>query len=152
MIDCHAHAPWPAGEGRVIVVMSSSPPRQSARTSRTCTHVEVLGARRSSGSAALGAVGVCAGAGECTGLDDQVLLADRAAIEPALEDLADSRRVARLGRERRAGGMRGHAVVGHRPPGMVLRGGLGEPDIARVAGELTTLERAPGWRGPRGAC
>jgi hypothetical protein len=54
------------------------------------------GARRFSGSAALGAIGVCAGAGECTGLDDQVLLADRAAVELALEDLADSRHAARL--------------------------------------------------------
>src|ERR671915_8643 len=113
----------------------------SKRGPSPCTHVEVPGGRRSSGSAGLGAVGVCAGAGECTGLDDQVLLADRAAVEPALEDLADSRRVARLGRQRRAGGVRGHAVVGHRPPGMVLRSGLGEPDVARVAGELTALER-----------
>jgi hypothetical protein len=54
---------------------------------------------RSSGSAAPGAVSVRASAGECTGLDDQVLLADRAAVEPALEDLADPRRAARLGRQ-----------------------------------------------------
>jgi len=32
--------------------------------------------------------------------------------------------------------------MGHRPPGMVLRGGLGEPDIARVARELARLARA----------
>ena len=26
---------------------------------------------------------------------------------------------------------------------MVLRGGLGKPDVTRIAGELTVLERAP---------
>ena len=37
------------------------------------------------------AVGVRAGAGELAAVDDQVLLADRAAVEPALEDLARRR-------------------------------------------------------------
>jgi formate dehydrogenase len=64
---------------------------------------------------------VRASAGECTGLDDQVLLADRAAVEPAFEDLADPRRAARLGRQAGAGGVRSHAVVGHRPPEEVER-------------------------------
>ena len=39
-----------------------------------------------------GAVGVRAGAGELAAVDDQVLLADRAPVEPALEDLARARR------------------------------------------------------------
>ena len=38
--------------------------------------------------------------------------------------------------------MRRHAVVRHRAPRVILRGGLGEPDVARVAGELAALERA----------
>ncbi len=42
------------------------------------------------------AVGVRAGAGELAAVDDQVLLADRPAVEPALEDLARAGRVARL--------------------------------------------------------
>ena len=46
-----------------------------------------------------GAVGVGAGAGELAAVDDQVLLADRAAVEPALEDLAGAGRVAGLRRQ-----------------------------------------------------
>src|SRR5262249_12705276 len=86
-----------------------------------------------------GAIGVGTGAGEPAGIDDQVLLADRAAFEPAFEDLADAGGIASLGREACAGGVGRHAVVRHRPPGVILRGGLREPDVTRVAGELTGL-------------
>ena len=33
-------------------------------------------------------------------------------------------------------------MVGHRPPGMVLRSGLGEPDVARIARQPPLLEGA----------
>src|SRR5664279_5674366 len=82
-----------------------------------------------------------AGAGELAAIDDQVLLADRALVEPAFEDLARTGGVARLRRQRGAGYVRRHAVVGHCPPGMVLWRWLGEPDVAGVAGKLTRAER-----------
>src|SRR5215210_965253 len=63
-----------------------------------------------------GAVGVGAGSGELAAVDDQVLLADRAAVEPALEDLAHPGGVAGLRREARARGVGRHPVVRHRPP------------------------------------
>jgi hypothetical protein len=70
-------------------------------------------------------------------VDDQVFLADRPAVKPALEDLASSCGVARLGGQARAGGVRGHAVMGHRAPRMIPRWRLGKPHVARVARELT---------------
>src|SRR5262245_48076036 len=79
--------------------------------------------------------------GELAALDDQVLLANRLPLEVALEDLSRPRGVAGLRREARSRGMWGHAVPGHRPPGVVLRRRLGEPDVACVAGELPRLQR-----------
>src|SRR5580692_13224406 len=87
------------------------------------------------------AVGVGAGAGQGAALDDQVLVADRPGLEEALEDLAGAGGVAGLGRERGAGDVRGHAVVGHGPPRVVGRCRLREPDVARVARQLSRLER-----------
>src|SRR5262249_24963465 len=83
------------------------------------------------------AVGMRAGAGQLAAMGDQVLLADRLVLEPALEDLARTRRVAGRGREAGTRRVRGHAVPRHRPPGVVLRRGLGEPDVAGVPGELS---------------
>src|SRR5262245_16555989 len=88
------------------------------------------------------AVRVRSGPRQLAALGDQVLLADRLALEPALEDLPCSRGIAGLGREAGAGRVRGHALPRHRPPGMVLRRRLREPDIPCVAGELPGLERA----------
>ena len=87
------------------------------------------------------AVGVRAGAGELAGLHDQVLLADRAALEPALEDLARARRITGLRREARPRYVRRHSMVRHRPPGVVLRGRLREPHVTCVARELSALAR-----------
>ena len=43
-----------------------------------------------------GAVGMSAGAGELTAIDDQILVANRPFVEPAFEDFTGSRRIARL--------------------------------------------------------
>ena len=67
---------------------------------------------------------------------------DRLAGEIALEDLACAGRVTRLRRQRRPGNVRSHAVMRHRPPRMVLRRRLREPDVAGISGELAALERA----------
>src|SRR5262249_51383286 len=68
-------------------------------------------------------------------------IADRLASEIAFEDLAHASGVARLRGERRAGDMRRHAVVWHRPPRMVFRSWLRKPNVARVARELAGFER-----------
>ena len=82
------------------------------------------------------------GAGEATTRHDEVLVANRAAIEEALEDLPDSGRVASLRRQRRARNVRRHPVMRHRPPGVVVGRRLGEPDIAGVPREPAALQRA----------
>src|SRR5215472_5768974 len=87
-------------------------------------------------------IGVSARSGEPAALHDQVFVADRPVLKPAFEDLAGACGVACLRRQRRAGDVRGHAMVWHGPPGVILRRGLGEPDIAGVAGELAAFERA----------
>ncbi len=63
-------------------------------------------------------------------------------LEPALQDLADPRRVASLGREGRARHVRRHAVMRHGPPRVVRRCRLGEPDVTGVPGQLSALEGA----------
>src|SRR5439155_22352768 len=70
-----------------------------------------------------GAVRMSAGARECAAIDDQVFLADRTTIKPALEDLAHSGRIAGLRGERRPRHVWRHPVVGHRPPRMIPGGG-----------------------------
>src|SRR5262249_42348593 len=87
-------------------------------------------------------IGVSARSGEPAALHDQVLIADRPVLKPAFEDLAGACGVACLRRQRRAGDVRGHAMVWHSPPRVILRRGLGEPDIAGVAGELAAFQRA----------
>src|SRR5262249_23046478 len=74
-----------------------------------------------------GTVRMCPGAGQFAGIDNQILVADRAAFEPAFEDLARARSISRLCRQRRARSVRRHAVMWHGPPGMVLRWRLREP-------------------------
>src|SRR5882724_6507539 len=54
------------------------------------------------------AVGVGPGSGELAALHDQVFIADRLALEPTLKDLAHTRRISGLRRQRRAGDVRGH--------------------------------------------
>ena len=71
------------------------------------------------------AVGMRAGPLEVATVDDQVFLADRTSPEPALEDLPGPGRVPRLGREGRAGHVRGHPVVRHRPPRAARGAGWG---------------------------
>ena len=63
-------------------------------------------------------------------------------VEIALEDLAGAGGVARLRRQRAAGDMRRHAVMGHGAPWMILGRRLREPDVAGIACELAALEGA----------
>src|SRR4029077_12397987 len=63
----------------------------------------------------------------------------RAPAEEALEDLARAGRVAGLRGEARAGGVRRHALVGHRSPRVVPGRRLREPHVARVAGQPPAL-------------
>jgi len=83
----------------------------------------------------------CTGPRQPPAIDDEVLLADGALLEPALQDLTYAGRIASLRRQRRPGYVWSHAVVGHRPPGVILRSRLREPDVACIAGELSALER-----------
>src|ERR1700687_3580518 len=62
--------------------------------------------------------------------------------EIGFEDLARSCRVACLRRQRRAGDMRRHAVMGHGAPRMVFGWWLREPDVAGIARELAAFQRA----------
>src|ERR1700745_1788302 len=74
-------------------------------------------------------------------VDDEILVADWPALEIAFEDFACARRVACLGRERCARDMRRHPVMWHSAPRMIFWGWLREPDVSRIACELTALER-----------
>src|ERR1700728_2250311 len=82
-----------------------------------------------------------AGAGELATVHDQVFLTDRLTTEIALQDLADACGVASLRGEACAGGVRCHALIGHRAPRVVLWRGLGKPHVARIPGELSALAR-----------
>src|SRR4029077_15045114 len=73
-------------------------------------------------------------------IDDQVLFTDRTFIEPALQNLASSCRVARLRGKRCARDMGSHSMVRHRAPRMVLGRWLREPHIPGIAGQLSGPE------------
>src|SRR5688500_5948333 len=88
-----------------------------------------------------------AGAGKLTGIHDQILFADWPSFEEALQYLADAGGVAGLSGERSPGGVRCHAVPGHRAPGMILRRWLRKPNVTGVTGELPAFQR-PGNRIP----
>src|SRR5262245_22347679 len=79
--------------------------------------LELRGFVRSAGGIA-GAVGMGADTGKLPALHNQILVPDRLAGEVALKDLAHTRGIARLRRERGTGDVRGHAVMRHRPPWM----------------------------------
>src|SRR5690606_31096109 len=85
------------------------------------------------------AVRMRADAGQSATLHDQVLVADRAAFEVALQDFAHAGGVTRLRGKRSAGDVRRHAMVRHGAPRMVLGRGLGEPHVAAIAGQLSAL-------------
>jgi hypothetical protein len=87
------------------------------------------------------AIGMCPGPGQLAPIHNEVRLTDGTPLEPALQDFAYPRRVARLRGEAGAGRVRRHAVVRHRPPGMILGRWLREPDIPRVPRQLAALER-----------
>lgn len=74
-------------------------------------------------------------------VDDQILSADGLAGEVAIQYLARSRRVPPLCGQRRSRDVRGHAMLRHGPPWMVLGSGLREPDITRVPGKPPSFER-----------
>src|SRR5262245_66590389 len=57
------------------------------------------------------------------------------------EDLARASGIAGLGGERTARDMRGHTVMRHGAPRMVLRRRLRKPDVAGISRELTALQR-----------
>jgi hypothetical protein len=79
--------------------------------------------------------------GKPAALDDQVLVADGPVLKPAFQDLAGARGVACLRRQRRAGDMRGHAVVRHAAPRVIPGRRLGEPYVSGVSGELAAFQR-----------
>src|SRR5688500_16317204 len=95
---------------------------------------------RTAGGVAV-AIAVGSGASEAAAREDQKFVAERPASEKAFEDFAGAGGIARLRRQRRARDVRGHSVVGHRPPRMVARRRLWEPYVACVAGELAALQR-----------
>jgi hypothetical protein len=80
------------------------------------------------------------GPGQLSAFDDQLCVADRPAVKPALEDLAGAGGVPCPSRDRRPRHVRGHGVVGHRPPGVALLRRVRKPDV-RVPGELPALQR-----------
>ena len=80
--------------------------------------------------------------------DRSVIRRDGAAGDEALEDLARARGVARLRRQRGTRDVWSPALIRHRPPRMVARRGLREPDVAGITRKLTALERAD--ESPRG--
>lgn len=88
------------------------------------------------------AVGMGAGTGKLAAVDDQIFLTDRTALEPAFENFARSGRVTGLRRQGSPRRMRGHAMMRHRPPGMVRRRRLRIPDIAGIPGQLPALQCA----------
>ncbi len=63
-------------------------------------------------------VGLGAGASELATVDDQILVSDRSTLKPAFEDFARAGSIPSLRGQRRAGDVRGHAVVRHAPPSM----------------------------------
>src|ERR1700691_159369 len=73
-------------------------------------------------------------------VDNQILLPDRPMLKPAFQNLPGARGITSLRRQRRPRGMRRHAVMGHRPPRVILRPRLRDPDVARITGKLTTLQ------------
>ena len=75
-------------------------------------------------------------------VDDQILVSDRSTLKPAFEDFARAGSIPSLRGQRRAGDVRGHAVVRHAPPSMIVRRWLREPDIPGIAGEMAALEGA----------
>ena len=75
-------------------------------------------------------------------MHNQILVADGLAGEIALENFARAGCIAGLRRERRARDVRGHPVMRHRPPRMVLRRRLREPDVTGISGELAALKSA----------
>src|ERR1700691_2048303 len=115
-------------------------PSEGPRQFSACV-LELRGRFRAPGRIA-GGVGVGARAGELAAVDDEIFLPDRSALEPAFENLARARRVARLRRERGAGNVGRHAVVRHGAPRMVLRRRLRETHVSRVSGKLAAFERA----------
>src|SRR5687768_3272473 len=82
-----------------------------------------------------------AGARERAAIDDQVFLAYRATIKPALEDFGHSGRVAGLRGQRLPRHVWRHPVVWHRPPGMIPGSRLREPDVSGIAGKLAAFQR-----------
>src|SRR5258708_4385239 len=84
------------------------------------------------------------GVGTCSGklsfLDNKILRLNGPFGKPAFQNFTDTRSVTCLRRKRRASHMRRHAVMGHCPPRMILRGWLRKPDIARIARKLPAFE------------
>src|SRR5262245_21751481 len=101
---------------------------------------ELCGLLRALGRVARG-VGMRADAGELSLVHHEILGADRLACEMCFEDLARASGIAGLGGEGTARDMRGHTVMRHGAPRMVLRRRLRKPDVAGISRELTALQR-----------
>src|SRR5215218_8783612 len=82
-----------------------------------------------------------AGAYDLAPLDYDAVPLYRFAVEVGLEAAANAVGVALLRVQRRAGEVRSHRVVRHRPPRVVFRRGLGVPYVAGVPGQLALFER-----------
>merc|ERR1712070_908721 len=73
-------------------------------------------------------------------LCNRILTADGLAVEMALKNLTDTFCIAELGRQRSARDVRGHAMVGHRTPWVILRCWLRKPDISSIACKLSIFQ------------
>src|SRR4029079_6577007 len=121
--------------------MQRGPDRTRAGGSRQAADFLYFAASSEPFGRGAGRVGFGAGAGELAFVHDQVLGADRLLGEVALENFARAGGVACLRGERTSRDMRCHAVMRHGAPRVLLGRGLGEPDVTRVACELTALQR-----------
>src|SRR5579859_7352388 len=111
----------------------ASPPRRKSGSHGTQHSAFELGGLFRPAGGVAGAVGMGAHAGQLAALDDQIFVPDGALIEIAFEDLTHAGGITGLGRQRGARDMRGHAVMRHGAPGMILRRRLREPDVAGIA-------------------
>jgi hypothetical protein len=87
-------------------------------------------------------VGMSPDSSQSAAVDDEILLANWPVGEPALEDFANPGGIACVIRQCGSRHVWRHAVMWHRPPGVVRRRWLGKLHVTRVTGELTAFKSA----------